>query len=180
MKNNTAIILLLLSVGLFYTFTNPQYRDVRELGALASQYRNVLENVSAITELRDRLVGSYGTFPREEITRINKVLPDDIDTVRLAFDLDVLASRYGVSIKDVHTSIAGNENAEMIVLPEFAGPYDVATVSFSFVSNYNNFMLLLSDIERSLRIMDIKTIAFQTNESGLYEYKVTVDTYWLK
>lgn len=180
MKNNIAIILLLLSVGLFYTFTNGQYQDVKKLYVLASEYRNVLENVSAITEVRDRLLVTYGMFPREEIERINKVLPDNIDTVQLALDLDSMASRHGISIKSIQTEKGSAEGSNLVVLPEFAKVYEMATVSINFVSNYENFLRLLADIENSLRIMNIKFISFKTSESGLYEYKISAETYWLK
>ena len=180
MKNNTAIILLLLSVGLFYTFTNVQYQDVKGLHVLASEYQNVLRNASLIVELRDRLLVTYETFPRAEIDRINKVLPDNVDTVRLALDLDSMASRYGISIKNIQVTTGVSEDASLIVLPEYANIYDKVSVSFGFVSNYENFVRLLVDIEKSLRIMDIKSISFSTSESGLYDYQISVETYWLK
>jgi len=180
MKNNTAIILLLLSVGLFYTFTNGQYQNVKELQTLANEYQNVLKNVSAIVSLRDNLLVTYSALPKTEIERMSKVLPDNIDTVRLALDLDSMASRYGISIKSIQTAIGASSNSSLIVLPEYATSYDTATVSLSFVSNYENFKLFLRDIEKSLRIMDIKSISFQVSDSGFYEYQVSVETYWLK
>lgn len=179
MKNNTAIILLLLSVGLFYAFTNAQYQDVKKLHTLASEYQNILQNASAIIELRNRLLVTYEAFPRAEIDRMNKVLPDNIDTVRLALDLDGLASRYGISIKNIQATTGASAEANLIVLPDYAGAYQKATVSFGFVSNYKNFIRLLADIEKSLRIMDIKSLSFETSESGLYDYQISVETYWL-
>ncbi len=180
MKNNTAIILLLLSVGLFYTFTNGQYQNVKTLQTLANEYRNVLKNVSAIVSLRDNLLVTYVAIPKMEIERMNKVLPDNIDTVRLALDLDSMASRYGISIKSIQTVIGPSTSSSLIVLPENANKYDTASVTFSFVSNYDNFKLFLADIEKSLRIMDIKSVSFQTSDSGFYTYQVSVETYWLK
>ena len=180
MKNNTAIILLLLSVGLFYTFTNAQYREVKELRTLANKYRDVLQDVSAIVELRDRLLITYKALPKAEIDRMNKVLPDNVDTVRLALDLDSLASRYGISIKNIQATTDASENANLIVLPEEAGVYDKATVSFGFISNYENFMRLLADLEKNLRIMDVRSILFESSESGLYDFQVSTETYWLK
>lgn len=180
MKSNTAIILLLLSVGLFYTFTNAQYRDVRKLHTLANEYQNVLQRVSAIVELRDTLLSDYGTIPKTEIDRLNKVLPDDIDNVQLALDLDSMAARYGISIKSIQVATEASGGTDLIVLPEYADPYDKAAVTFSFVSNYENFLRLLADIEKSLRIMNVKSISFATSDSGLYDYQISVETYWLK
>ncbi|MDP3763105.1 MAG: hypothetical protein Q8Q92_00360 [bacterium] len=180
MKNNSAIILLLLAVGLFYVFTNTQYKDVKKLYALSSEYQNVLQNASRIMELRDQLLVNYEALPVAEIERINKVLPDSIDTVRLALDLDGIASRYGIAIKNIQTATAKNKDTNLIVLPEAAGAYEKATISFGFVSNYENFMRLLADIEKSLRIMDVRSISFQTGESNFYDYQISIDTYWLK
>lgn len=180
MKNNTAIILLLLSVGLFYTFTNVQYQYVRELQTLSNEYQSVLKNVSAIVSLRDNLVVTYSAIPKIETERMGKVLPDNIDIVRLALDLDSMASRYGISIKSIQTSVGVSRDASLIVLPEYANNYEVATVSFSFISTYENFKGFLADIEKSLRIMDVKSISFQISDSGFYEYRVSIETYWLK
>ena len=76
MKNNTAIILLLLSVGISYTFTNGQYQDVKELQALSNKYSETLQNAAAIVELRDRLLVTYESLPQSDIERIGKALPD--------------------------------------------------------------------------------------------------------
>ena len=180
MKNNSAIVLLLLSVGLFYAFTNAQYQDVKKLYALSSEYQNVLQNASRIMELRDQLFVNYEALPAAEVERINKVLPDSVDTVRLALDLDGIASRYGIAVKNIQTATETNVDTNLIVLPETVGAYEKATISFSFVSNYENFMRLLADIEKSLRIMDVRSISFQTGESRLYDYQISIDTYWLK
>ena len=180
MQNNTAIVLLVLSAGLFYTFTNVQYKEVKEFSAVAEQYRNVLNDISSITELRDNLLVTYQALPKEEIDRLNKVVPDNVDAVRLALDLDGMASRYKISIKNIQVVLGTNPNAQTIVLPEYANAYEQATVTFSFISNYENFMKFLGDIEKSLRVMDIKGVSFTTTDSGLYDFQVSVNTYWLK
>ena len=180
MNNNSTIVLFLLSIGLFYTFTNVQYKEVKELRILVGEYQDVLKNASAIVELKDSLLVTYQSFPKEETERINKVLPDNVDTVRLALDLDGMASRYGISIKNIQVATGVNKDANLIILPENAGVYDKATVSFSFISNYENFKHLLGDLEKSLRVMDVKSISFQTTESGLNSYQISVETYWLK
>ena len=182
MKNNstTSIALLLLSVGLFYTFTSVQYQEVKELNLVARKYRDVLQDASRIIELRDSLLITYESIPEGEIERITKALPDNINTVRLAFDLDGMASRYGISIKNIQAVVGPSGASNVVVLPEFEGVYERATVSFAFVSTYANFMRLLADLEANLRIMDITSIFFQANDTGLYEYQVSVETYWLK
>ncbi len=98
----------------------------------------------------------------------------------IARDLDTIASRYGISIKSVQIEDKSSVDARSIVVPDSALPYEKAFVSFSFISNYANFSKFLADLEKSLRLMDVKSVAFQTGQTGLYEHKIIVQTYWLK
>lgn len=182
MSNNTSVVFILLSIGLYYTFTSVQYAEVRELGTQAGEYRDVLDNAEEIFNLRDALQTNYAAIPRAEIERLNKVLPDNIDTMQLALDLDGIVSRYGVSLKSVRTTIdPAVSDSSLIVLPEYANPYGKAALFFSFVSSYENFKNIIREVEKSLRLMDIKIISFQVNpDATLYEFQVTADIYWLK
>jgi len=178
MKNKSAIILVILSIGLFYTFTNVEYAKVKDLHVLATEYQDVLANISDIVRLRDTLLIAYEEFPEADKNRIEKVLPDNIDMVQLALELDSIASRHGISIKDIYIDNDINQNMG-VVLPEHTSPYEKVMVSFSFVSNYENFKRLLADMEKSLRIMEIESLSFDVLDSGLYEHDITIETYWL-
>lgn len=180
MKNTTAIILLILSVALFYTFTSPQYDKVKALSVTAGEYRTVLSNISEIAEHRDDLIDSYEAIPRAEIERLGKVLPGNVDTVQLALDLDTIAARYGISVKNVRIDTTSANSGNLPVLPEYGKPYEKTVVSFSFISNYANFRKFLLDLEKSLRLMNVREVSFQAADSGLYEHQVSIETYWLK
>lgn len=180
MKNPINLVLILLALGLFFTITSPQWENVKTLQASARDYQNVIQNVERIAETRDRLLVNYEAIPKKEIDRLAKILPDDVNAVELAVDLDTIAARHGISIKNVQIDSSTNANAALIVLPEYDKPYDKIAVSFSFISNYANFTRFLADLEKSLRIMDVKSASFNTEETGLYEHKLTIETYWLK
>ena len=180
MKNLTAIILILISAGLLYTVVLPQYHKSGDLRSRSAEFQNILTNVSSLNDKKQDLLVKYQAMPKEEVDRVNKVLPDNIDTVRLAMDFDSIASKYGISIKNIQTSDNKNANTGIIIQPGSTKPYDSVTVSFSFVATYDNFRKFLGDIEKSLRVIDVKTVDFDSTESGLSDYKISVETYWLK
>lgn len=180
MKNSTNLILILLAIGLFYTFSLPVRREVAVLQAKANEYESLLGNVSHMIETRNSLLSSYQAIPRLQIERLSKMLPDNVDAVRLALDLDTIAARYGIAIKEVKVNTQPDQNATLAVLPDYQSAYQTATVAFSFVSNYANFIKLMGDVERNLRIMDVKSINFKSEDSGIYEHTVILETYWLK
>lgn len=181
MSKSSSLILILLAIGLFYTFTSPQYEDAQALASQSAEYQNVIDNVERIAEARDQLLLSYESISAEDRTRLNRILPSNLDAVGFAKDLDALASRYGVSVQSVQIETSLEQNGSNIELAENSKPYGRSFVTFTFVSNYPNFLRLLGDLERSLRLMDIQNISFEVGETGnLYEHTVTAETYWLK
>lgn len=182
MKSTSAFSLILISAGLFYMFINPQYQEIKSLRAEASEYKAVLDDIMLLENRRDELLKKYQSMPKSEIERINKALPDHVDTVKLAMDFDAIAARYGISIKSIETSSESqNNNNQANIIQPFSGkPFDTVNVSFSFVSTYDNFRKFMNDIEKSLRIIDIDSMSFVTNETGLYDYHISIKTYWLK
>jgi Tfp pilus assembly protein PilO len=180
MKNSTAFILILISVGLLYTFILPQYDKVNTQRAEQAQYQNILQNVSELQAKRDELLVKYQNIPKANIDAITKILPDNVDTVSLAMNLDTIASHYGLSIKSIQTSKDDQNNSSTIVQGAPTTLYGSVAFNFSVVSNYANFRKFMKDIEQSLRITDVQSVSFQSNANGLYEYQVSIKTYWLK
>ncbi len=180
MNKSTSIIIILLALGIFYTFTTSQYSKAKILSVEASEYREVIKNVSRIAEARDNLVSSYKSIPASEKERLKKVLPPNVDSVGLAKDLDAIASQYGISIKSLEIKSGDSGSERNVILPQYRPPYEKVKASFSFISDYQNFRKFLSDIERSLRLMDVSSVSFQVGEGGLYEHNITVETYWLR
>lgn len=179
MKSTTAIIFILVAIGLFYTVINPHYAKVQGLRVEAAKYSDVLSNVETLNQKRDELLLKYNSIPKEQLSRIEKSLPDHIDSVKLAVDFDSIASKYGISIKNIKTSEKKDDSSGIIQATSIV-PYQTVTVNFSFVSTYDNFRKFMRDIESSLRIIDIRSVGFISTDNGLYEYTVSIDTYWLK
>lgn len=173
----------MVSVGLFYTFIDPQYGKVKEVRAEAQEFKQMLKNVSEIARIREDLEIKHREIPQQEVEKLEKALPDNSDIVKLALDLDAIASKYGIAIKKIEVGEKQVDDvATFIEQPTIAANYEKETVSFGFVTSYDNFRNFVSDIEKSLRIIDIQSASFQVGEEGsnLYEYKLTVGTYWLK
>jgi hypothetical protein len=181
MKNSTGFILLLVGVALLIVFIKPQYKKLQDQRTEAHQYEDIIQNIIALTEKRDDLLVKYQAMPKAEIERLQKVLPDNIDTIHLALGYDTIASHYGISIKGIEVTQAQSDDTATFIQIAPAAPYEKATVALSFVASYDSFRRFMADIEQNLRLADIKSITFNsTAETGLYEYKVSVETYWLK
>ncbi len=179
MKTSTAILLIMVSIGLFYTFINPQYQNTKVLAESVDKNKEVIEDISALEKARDQLLKKYQTIPETEIENVKKLLPDNVDTVRLAMDLDTIGAKYGVSVNQLTVSTEEKENNTSVVDTSTA-PYGKVLVTFSVIASYSDFMQFIQDVESNLRITDIREISFKSAESGIYEFEINIETYWLK
>lgn len=175
------IILILLSAGLFFGFIDPTYNDIQKILQEEAKFDQALDKSKELQEVRDRLLSRYNTFSTNDLSRLTKLLPDNVDNVRLVLDIDNIASVYGIRVKNVAISKALDSQAGVIGPKK--KPYDSVILSFSITSSYENLIQFIKDIERSLRIVDVTEISLipsKTGEENLYEYNIGIKTYWLK
>jgi len=174
-------VLILLAVAAFFTFVDPTYKEIKILSEENSQFDEALNRSKELQAVRDGLLSRYNTFSTESIDRIDKLLPDNVDNVRLILDLDSIASKHGMLIKNVSISDndSSNENTNIITQDSPIGEIDL---SFKVTSPYADFKRFISDLEQSLRIVDIKRLSFRprSESAELFDFDVSIRTYWLK
>lgn len=175
-----SIILIIISVGVFVTFVDPVYSDIRDLRRDVSQFDEALNKSKELQAIRDSLLGRYNTFSSSDLDRIEKLLPDNVDNVRLILDLDGIASKYGILVRDVSINEDVTERGEDVVVTEKT--FGKIELSFSVTAPYNEFKKLMRDLEQSLRLVDLKKLSFRPKESNpdLIDFNLTITTYWLK
>jgi len=172
------IIFTLISIGLFFLYIDPVYSDIR----LKISERNESDKSKELREVRDKLLSVYNTFSTNDIDRLEKLLPDNVDNVRLILDIDYIASTYGMRIKNV--TINKKDNREVGVIGPSNKLFESVKLSFSVISPYDNFIQFIKNIEKSLRVVDITEVSLvqQGDEINnlIYEYRIGLETYWLK
>ena len=177
------IFLILAAVGIFYGYTNPNYRgenvsaSIVKLTDERKQYGELLANADSLKTKRNELAIKYNGMSGNDLDRLKKLLPDHIDNVRLIIDIDGIASRYGLNIRNI--SINNNTGNEGVLGPD-NNPYGTLTLKFNIIAPYDKFRLFVKDLQESLRVIDIAGVSFNSTEIGSYDYALTVKTYWIK
>ncbi|MFM2357900.1 MAG: hypothetical protein RJA61_637 [Candidatus Parcubacteria bacterium] len=173
MKTILPLILIALAVGTYYTYIAPQYDAVMVLRAQEVVYKEAQEKSVKLVSVYDRLATEYNNLSQDNLNKLNAFLPDSFDQTRFVMDLDGLASKYGIKIRDISVSTPDSATA-----PESV-PFRTHLVTFKFKSPYQNFAQFTEDIGKSLRIMDLTRVNFVSTETGVYEFTATVQTYSL-
>jgi hypothetical protein len=196
------IILIGISISIFFLFANPIYNDISALKIQAASYNDALANSKALENERDKLTAKYNSINPDNLIKIQKLLPDNVDNIRLILEIEQIASPYGIVLKNIkynvldNTTSTGATTAVAAVqvgalatqTPQNYGTFDL---EFSTSSTYDNFINFSKDLESNLRIVDISSISFtsnvsnpvvgvKTNQEEIYQYDFHIKTYWLK
>lgn len=188
-KNLTPIILIVLALGIYFTFTRGKIDELKSVQAVNAQYQQAIDNSEKLVKVRNTVLASYNAISAEDRERLEKMLPDNVDNVRLIIDATGVATRHGITVKNIKTSASSaNSSTNSAVIPTNSSPtrvnvansYDTVTLSFNVSTSYQTFIDFMKDLEASLRIMDISKITLNANDNGIYDYGVEIKTYWLK
>jgi len=193
----TPIILIGFAVTGFLLFVNPLYSDISLLKEQVASYNQALDNSKALENERDKLTKKYSTIDPENLDKLKKLLPDNVDNIRLILEMEKVASPYGMILKDVHYEIEAKDdkaaNKNQVVqggapIKTTTKDYGVWDLSFSIEGSYANFLNFTKDLENNLRVVDIASIQFSSESAATapktstesYKYVFKVKTYWLK
>ena len=197
----SAIILITFSVVGFFIVTKPLYENISDLKIQATAYNQALTNANSLESEKDKLTQKYNSMSTENLAKLNKLLPDNVDNIRLILEIGQVALPYGMVLKNVKYDVVSSKPEDSTVAAGTAPTTDVSgaplkdygdwDLEFSVSGTYDNFISFLNDLENNLRIIDISSIDFSSNSSGTgtnlttnqtntYNYNFKIKTYWLK
>lgn len=199
-------ILIGISITVFFLFTNPLYNSndsispgIVALKAQVASYDEALNNSKALENQRDILTQKENSIDPDNLVKIQKLLPENIDNIRLILEIEKIASPYGMVLKEIKYKATDSKKdaADGVSVVVQGGEtqddnkdYGVWDLSFSTTSTYTNFLNFIRDLEDNLRIVDITSIQFSSSSAGgatpgsisqdSYKYDFKIRTYWLK
>ncbi|MBM3261372.1 hypothetical protein FJY93_03050 [Candidatus Kaiserbacteria bacterium] len=183
-----SILFIALAGTIFFLYTKPAYDTVSEQQGQIAQYDQALDKAAQLQALKQSLLSRYNAFDPNDIDRLQKLLPDHVDNIGLILDLNSLASRHGMTLENVDVTNSGTIVASDVSATTIGSDrqeYDSLTLRFTTHSTYANFENFLKDLEASLRIVDLMELSISrdggvSGGAPLYEFKITIKTYWLK
>lgn len=179
MRTLLPVLFVVIAGGIFFGFIDPAYNRIQELRGEEAQFDQALTRSKELQSVRDQLLSRYNTFSQSDLERLEKLLPDNVDNVRLILDVDTLSAAYGMRLRNVALESNESRSARGQV-GSGESRHDSLILSFSVTGSYDTFRSFLEDLERSLRLVDVGTVSFSGAASGIYDYSVALKTYWLK
>lgn len=183
MKKYLPLILIIISIAIFFAFIDPQYEEVQKLNKQKRDNDNMLQLSEELQRRRELLQSSYNGIGTEERKQLEKLLPDTVDNVRLVLDINNIAEEYDITINNIEISKDVNSSEKSTtVASSVERATDIGTIRFGFTvnSNYTTFINFMKDLEETLRIIDIRSLNIRKGQGDSITYQVVIDTYWLR
>lgn len=144
------------------------------------KYENSLEMINSIESKKNKLLAEFDKISEQDKKNIETILPSSLDFVKLISQIDRVAANYGIIIDKITSKEVSSSVGNSVATAQPQKIYNSSIIGFSFTAPYDKFSSFMNDLEKSLRILDIKSIKLETQEKGLNLYQVEFETYWLK
>lgn len=194
MKSALSILGIIIAVVIFFTFTRPMYDSVQTVQGQISQYNAALDKAQQLQQLKQTLLSKYNSFKPTDLSRLQTMLPTQVDNIGLILDLDTLANQYGMSLENVNITSPNSPGSASAGAPATsvganAAGYDSLDVQFTVHGTYAQFEQYLNALQTSLRIVDLVQLTVggggnqpssSAGQGRVYTFSVTLQTYWLQ
>lgn len=171
-KHVIGIVLLLVGAGAVYLFALPGLEDARAMQESVGVLESLISKTEELNSVGSAVIERYQTVEDRDLRRVNALVPDKIDNVKLILEIQKLAERFGLSVQRIDVSGTG--------VKDYAGQViNIVSFDAEILGFYNDFVDFMEELELSERIIDPSSISFQAldSESG-FSFNLSVDTYW--
>jgi Tfp pilus assembly protein PilO len=169
--------LIIISGALFMLFTKPQLAKIGELNQQKASYNQAISDMRQIDQKKNELISRLNSFPQEDIAKIDAMLPDKPNVVQLVGEIENMSAKYGIIVTNISTD-SGNFTAS-VGTDAPTKNYQSTKVGFDFEARYEDMKRLLTDLESSLRILDIRNIEVKRSTGNVFGYHVDMEIYWV-
>lgn len=211
MKTIFSILFLVAAVLITFFLTVPQftctkpncsYNGITTLKANRGSYGSALISAANLESRRADLTERYNSVSPEDRQRLEALLPNNVDNIKLVLELETLARKYGLLIESpkletqqtlTTTDTQNNNRAANAVGLAAALPYGTFTLDFTVRSTYENAKALVADMERNLRLIEPTAITIKVPgieqpavntkvkyPEGVYDVTIRAVIYYLK
>lgn len=197
------LILIAAGVAGFLLVTQPIYDEASLLKIEADKYNEALANAAILQQERDRLITKFNSLNTTDLERLEKIVPETVDNIKLILEIQKVAQERGILVKNVKFQpeqfIIEEEGEETAPRASQSAnqrrpgaaqnlDYDIFDLEFSIEGRYGAFVEFMKLMEKSLRVVDVRTISFTPGTSedrdkiytDNYQYTFRINTYRLK
>ena len=179
MKIIIPLLLIGAAVGIFFGYTDKNYRSTLVKKDQAVQIDKAKKSAYELNEQRQKLTEMRNKISNSDVNKINKMLPDSVENVGLIIEINNISKKNGMG--DIKSPQINQESSAKSSSKGIdSSKYGSLAMSFNVTGTYDQFLTFIQDLETYVRIVDVTGLSFTATKDGRYTYNITIQTYWLK
>lgn len=197
-----SLIVLIISIGFAIFYVKPEYDHVQDMRADLKKLSGIIEDTNKIKTLIKQTGEILNAIDVDNQTRLNVFLPETLDPIRFANNLQSLGLKNGIVLseieveekkpdattqstpkptaEDVSAGTAGKifSISQQSTTQAGAQPqrYVTTKANFIFSATYGGLLSFLKDLEKSLGLINITSLSFKPLHSADDEKVVKEDS----
>lgn len=199
-----SLIVIVISAGFAFLYVQPAYERLDTKKADLSMLNETLTNADEVQKIIRETKESMASITPAEYARFEAFLPEDMDVIRFVNNIVHIGIQRNIAVAEIKISekensaqgnIASGASAVTGVSKVFSlsqlsddttanvtpanntsGAFSSHVVSFSFVASYPVTLLFLGDLERSLGLINVNTLALEEYKDTSKNKKTTGST----
>lgn len=173
----TTIIFLAAAVAFFWLWTMPLFNDISALDAEKASLDNALAKSKELQTLRDNLLSQYNAISQDDLGRIDKLLPQQLESGDLITTIENRAKFHNLLLKNINISKVPQSGDSGEAFGALSLPYKSMPLSFVVSGRYDSFSSFLTELEKNLRLIDVEALSFSAGGGESHEFSINTKTY---
>lgn len=167
------------ALAVFFGLTIPALNTIKADSTKSAMMSTAITKFENLEKKRNEVVSKYSSVSNEDSRKLNVALPAQITAVNLVAQIDDMVKARGMVLKRIDIEDTKTSPKKALIKSGEVQKYNTATIVFSVSGSYEVFLSLLSDLEKSLQIIDIKDISFAVGaKADSYDFSVRAVTYY--
>ena len=173
-----AMLLLVAAVAIYAALIRPAYSSIQELRSILYSKSNLYEQEQkAIVKVQDLMVEYRGSAKLDE--QLSLALPNQESVSSVMSQLNAITQLNGIVIQSVGISYLPIKPSTAAL--SSAKGTGTLRLNLKLFGSYPAFKSFLGDMEKNVRVMDVKTLKIEQagkSNQDIFVYTIDVDTYY--
>ncbi len=182
----TPIFSIIIALVVFFFYAKPMFAEIKLIQGEAEQYEEAAGKAVELNQTLASLINKKRSYSADDLERLDALVPTTLDEVKVLTDLSEIAKSHNMLFGNI--KVANAEVADSTLVTEGDGAstqslsyndFTNTTIDFSLIGTYDQFKSFLADVEKSLVLLEVTNINFESGEGQLQQYTLAVQIYSL-
>ena len=172
LRGIASIIFLTAAIATFFALSHPLYNEIKDINIQRSSFEEALFNSKQVQETRDKTLSLYNKISKENIERLNKIIPFQPGSMKFLLETESIAQKNGMILKNIDIKEKEKSETSEIITGSEDRAWETIPFSIKIGGSYKSFYSFLKDTEKNLRLTDFNALAFSAGETDFYEFDI--------